>query len=248
VKPVTTFRIATYNIHKGRGLDRRINVARIAEVIAELDADIVALQEVATPGDNPQAFDQLRYLADHLGYHAAFGRSRHGRGRIYGNATLSRRPFRDIRALDITIPRRTGRGALRTDLDFEAGVLHVFNVHLGLGLYERHHQANRLFEEDALKAPDLTGARIVLGDFNEWIKGNVTRSLREEFDLTDLQDHAPRLRSFPHGLPLLHLDHIYYDHHLRVASAGTHRSRLAVIASDHLPLVADFEFEGGPAV
>lgn len=239
-------RIATYNIHKGRGLDGRVNVARIADVIGELEADVVALQEVSTPGENPHAFDQLRFFAERFGYHAAFGRSRGGAGgRIYGNATLSRTPFAAVLPLNITAPRRSGRGALRTDLVFDAGTLHVFNVHLGLGYYERRDQATRLFEEDALKAPDLFGARVVLGDFNEWIKGMVTESLRREFDLTDLHAHAPRLRAFPHGLPLLHLDHIYYDHHLRVEAARTHRSRLAVIASDHLPLVADFVFEGG---
>ncbi|MBI5615968.1 MAG: endonuclease/exonuclease/phosphatase family protein [Gammaproteobacteria bacterium] len=245
---VNVLRIATYNLHKGRGLDGRVNVARIADVIAEIDADVVALQEVATPGDDPQAFDQLRYFAERLGYHAAFGRARSGRGCVYGNATLSRRPFASVSPLNITVPRRTGRGALRTDLALDAGVLHVFNVHLGLGYLERRDQANRLFEDDALKAPDLSGARIVLGDFNEWVKGQVTKSLRREFGLTDLEAHVPRLRAFPHGLPLLHLDHIYYDHHLRVQAARTHRSRLALIASDHLPLVADFVFEGDAGV
>lgn len=117
--------------------------------------------------------------------------------------------------------------------------MHVFNAHLGTGHLERRKQATRLIDPDVLKALDITGPRIVLGDFNEWTRGLVTRTLSEEFHLTDLRVHLPRSRAYPSGLPLLSLDHIYYDHHFRVQSAHFHRSHLSLMASDHLPLVAD---------
>ena len=79
----------------------------------------------------------------------------------------------------------------------------------------------------------------MLGDFNEWVHGMVTKTLVAEFHLTDLRAHLTRARSYPALLPLLHLDHIYFDHHLRVEKAFFHRSRRSLIASDHLPLVAD---------
>jgi endonuclease/exonuclease/phosphatase family metal-dependent hydrolase len=72
----------------------------------------------------------------------------------------------------------------------------------------------------------------------------VTRTLTSEFRLTDLRAHLRRSRAYPSGLPLLHLDHIYYDHHFEVESARFHRSRLSLVASDHLPLVADLVMGG----
>ncbi len=86
---------------------------------------------------------------------------------------------------------------------------------------------------------DISGPRLVLGDFNEWVHGMVTRTLVSEFHLTDLRAHLARVRSYPALLPVLNLDHIYFDHHLRIEQAFFHRTRRSLIASDHLPLVAD---------
>jgi endonuclease/exonuclease/phosphatase family metal-dependent hydrolase len=115
----------------------------------------------------------------------------------------------------------------------------VFNVHLGTAVRERRQQAVRLLDRDLLRAMDISGPRIVLGDFNEWVHGLVTRTLVAEFHLTDLRVHLTRTRSYPALLPLLNLDHIYLDHHIKIEKAFFHRSRRSMIASDHLPLVAD---------
>lgn len=224
-------RIATYNIHKCRGMDGRTRADRIAGVIEEIDADVIAIQEVLD--------DQSSHLAEQLGYHRAFGAARQHRGGAYGNATLSRWDFKLIRPVDVTVAGREERAALRTDIRLGHHILHVFNVHLGTALHERKKQAARLLDADLLRAIDISGARIVLGDFNEWVHGLVTRTLTAEFHLTDLRAHLKRVRSYPALLPLLHLDHIYFDHHLRVEKALFHRSRRSLIASDHLPLVAD---------
>jgi endonuclease/exonuclease/phosphatase family metal-dependent hydrolase len=236
-----TFRIATYNIHKGRGLDGRIRIERIARVLDHLNADIVALQEVVSH-EGPSIQDhQASYLAEQFGYAYAIGETRKHRGGVYGNVTLSRRNFELVRHVDLTVPRREERGVLRTDIRLEGHVIHVFNVHLGTAHRERRTQAVRLIDEDLLRAIDISGPRIILGDFNEWTHGLVTRTLSDEFHLTDLRDHVRRTRSYPAIFPLLSLDHIYFDHQLKIEKAWFHRNRLSLSASDHLPLVADFK-------
>jgi endonuclease/exonuclease/phosphatase family metal-dependent hydrolase len=162
---------------------------------------------------------------------------------VYGNVTLSRCGFELIRPVDLSVAGREERGVLRTDLRIGTHLLHIFNVHLGTAHRERRTQAVRLIDEDLLRAIDISGPRIVLGDFNEWTHGLVTRTLSAEFHLTDLRNHIRRTRGYPSILPLLNLDHIYFDHHLRIRKALFHRNRLSLIASDHLPLVAELMIE-----
>jgi len=233
------FRIATYNIHKCRGMDGRVHPDRVARVLEEVNADILSLQEVVSHEGTAAADHQADYLAGRLGLFGAMGETRKHRGGAYGNVTLSRWDFKLVRPIDITIGAREQRVALRTDIRLGGHVLHLFNVHLGTALRERRQQALRLVDRDLLRAIDISGPRIVLGDFNEWVRGLVTKTLVAEFHLTDLHAHLTRARSYPALLPLLHLDHIYLDHHLRVEKAFYHRSRRSLIASDHLPLVAD---------
>jgi len=233
------FRIATYNIHKCRGMDGRVHPDRVARVLEEVNADILSLQEVVSHEGTAAADHQADYLAGRLGLFGAMSETRKHRGGAYGNVTLSRWDFKLVRPIDITIGAREQRVALRTDIRLGGHVLHLFNVHLGTALRERRQQALRLVDRDLLRAIDISGPRIVLGDFNEWVRGLVTKTLVAEFHLTDLRAHLTRARSYPALLPLLHLDHIYLDHHLRVEKAFYHRSRRSLIASDHLPLVAD---------
>ncbi|HEY2843227.1 MAG TPA: endonuclease/exonuclease/phosphatase family protein [Bryobacteraceae bacterium] len=233
------FRIATYNIHKCRGVDGRTHPERIARVLEEVNADIVSLQEVVSHSDAARSDHQADYLAGRLGFFGAMGETRKHRGGAYGNVTLSRSDFKLVRPIDVTVAGREQRVALRTDIRAGSHILHVFNVHLGTALGERRQQALRLLDRDLLRAVDISGPRIVLGDFNEWMHGLVTRTLVAEFHLNDLRAHLTRTRSYPALLPLLHLDHIYFDHHFRIEKAFFHRSRRSLLASDHLPLVAD---------
>ncbi len=242
------FRIASYNIHKGRGLDGRVRIERIGRVLAEVDADIIALQEVVSHEGRTIQDHQARYLADRLGYFHAIGETRRHRGGVYGNVTLSRWSFEMVRHVDLSVPQREERGVLRTDVRIGTHLLHIFNVHLGTSHRERRTQAIRLIDEDLLRSIDISGPRVILGDFNEWTHGLVTRTLTAEFHLTDLRTHIRRTRAYPAILPLLNLDHIYFDPHLKIRTAGFHRNRLSLIASDHLPLLAELTFEehGGP--
>jgi len=233
------FRIATYNIHKCRGVDGRVHPERVARVLEEINADIVSLQEVVSHEGAAIADHQADYLAGRLGLFGALGETRKHRGGAYGNVTLSRWDFKLVRPIDITIGGREQRVALRTDIRMGGHILHMFNVHLGTAVRERRQQAIRLIDRDLLRAVDISGPRIVLGDFNEWVRGLVTKTLVAEFHLTDLRAHLTRARSYPALLPMLHLDHIYFDHQLKVEKAFYHRTRRSLIASDHLPLVAD---------
>lgn len=238
-----TFRIATYNIHKGRGLDGRTRVERIARVLEKIEPDIVALQEVVNREGLSIEAHQASYLAERLGRRFAIGPTRTHRGGVYGNVTLSRWGFELIRQIDLTVPGREERGVLRTDIRIDHHLVHVFNVHLGTAHRERRKQAIRFMDEDLLLAVDISGPRIVLGDFNDWTHGLVTRTLATEFHFSDLAVHLPRTRNYPAILPLLHLDHIYCDYHVKIEGARFQRDRLSLIASDHLPLVADLRIE-----
>jgi endonuclease/exonuclease/phosphatase family metal-dependent hydrolase len=121
------FRIATYNIHKGRGLDGRVRIERIARVLAEIDADVVALQEVVSHEGLSIQDHQASYLADRFAYSYAIGETRKHRGGVYGNVTLSRSGFELFRHVDLSVAGREERGVLRTDLRIGPHLLHIFN-------------------------------------------------------------------------------------------------------------------------
>jgi endonuclease/exonuclease/phosphatase family metal-dependent hydrolase len=234
-------RIVTYNIHKGRGMDGRTSVKRIAEVLGDLDADIIALQEVFAHGDAHAG--QVEMIASQLGLSAAFGCTRHHRGRPYGNAILTRWPILDSRDMDISWQHRERRGCIRTDLMTPRGTLHVFNIHMGTSYFERRHQVRNLMSSKQLH-DSLSGPRVLVGDFNEWIRGLTTRMLSQKFESLNLELHVRKRRSYPGLLPIMHLDHIYFERPLHIEKAELIRTKLAKIASDHLPLIATFSWEG----
>lgn len=237
-------RIVTYNVHKCRGLDRRVRPARIASVLRELDADIIALQEVLSVGGAAREMDQARFIAEELGYDYCLGENRRLAGGAYGNVILSRLPWRHVHNYDITWRGRERRGCLRVDIETGGAsavqLIHLFNVHLGTAYIERRHQARQLVGDKILGSAELTGARIILGDFNEWTKGLATRLLTEHLESADVRTHLRSPRTYPGALPLVHLDHIYFDPALELRQLTLHKSLTALVASDHLPLVADF--------
>jgi endonuclease/exonuclease/phosphatase family metal-dependent hydrolase len=214
-------------------MDRRVDVERIACVIESLDADVIAIQEILHgDGNNSQA----RFLSERLRYQYGFGENRVHRGIPYGNATFSRLPIILEKNYDITRQGRERRGCLRTDIRLaNRSVLHVFNVHLGTSYFERPHQARLLLGDALVKNASLEGPRVVVGDFNEWTRGIASTLMHEQFASVDA-----KARTFPGILPLFRLDHFYFDRHLKLADCSVVRTPLAKIASDHLPLVADF--------
>jgi len=243
----TRLRVVTYNIHKCRGLDRRVDPDRIAAVLSDFDADIIALQEILDVQDAAPQWNQAhRIHAKFPGYQRCFGENRPLHGGGYGNMTLSRFPVQQCRNYDVSWRDRERRGCLRSDLLLPDGsVLHLFNVHLGTSFIERRHQARQLVSDKVLNLRDCCGPRIVVGDFNEWTRGLASRLMGEAFEALDPRAFARYSRSYPGFFPLLHLDHFYYDRHLSLNSFRIHRSRKALVASDHLPIVAEFAVKPG---
>jgi endonuclease/exonuclease/phosphatase family metal-dependent hydrolase len=234
-------RVATYNIHKGRGLDQRVQIERIAEVLREIDGDIIALQEVLSIEGKKPKDHQARFIAREMGFHYRIGENRRLKGGAYGNVTLSRFPLIHAHNYDLTQPGREQRGCLRTDLQIASNrVLHVYNLHLGTSYRERRYQAQKLFDSGILKPASRAGPRIVLGDFNEWISGLTSRLMKDHFNSIPVRPLLGRSRTYPGFFPLVHLDHIYFDGALDVVKVVVHRSRGALVASDHLPIIVDF--------
>lgn len=241
MRAIKKFRVATYNIHKCKGLDQRVRPERIIRVLQEIDADIVGLQEVQWIHGVEESNDHAHFIAREMGYYLTLGENRKLHGAAYGNVVLSRFPLIDTRNHDISVVGREQRGCLRVDIDIHRDqYLHIYNVHLGTSFLERRHQAVRLLEEDVLANGDHIGPRVLLGDFNEWTRGLTSKMLDAHFKSADIRIHMGRKRTYPGVLPVVHLDHIYFDDSLDLESARLHRSPTSLVASDHLPIVADF--------
>jgi endonuclease/exonuclease/phosphatase family metal-dependent hydrolase len=229
-------RVATYNIHRCRGMDRRVVPSRIAQVLREINADVAALQEVV--GAGPAGAGQAEEIGAALGMGWVMASVRHLRHHLFGNVVLSRFPVIGHSQYDLSWRTCEPRACQRADLDVGGGLtLHIYNVHLGTAVLERRYQASRLasFVHDRR----VNGPKIILGDFNEWTRGLATRTLSALFDSVDIRSHLRRRRTYPGIFPVLHLDHIYYEGEVEVRRVELPRTRKALIASDHLPLVAD---------
>jgi endonuclease/exonuclease/phosphatase family metal-dependent hydrolase len=232
---VIDVRIATYNVHRCRGMDRRTVPSRIVDVLRDIDADVVALQEVI--GAGPAGAGQAEEIGAGLGMGWVMNCVRTLRQHQYGNVILSRFPIVHHSHSDLSWRTCEPRHCQRADLDIDGQVLRVYNVHLGTAVLERRYQAKRLasFVHDRR----VTGPKILLGDFNEWMKGLATKTLSSLFESVDIAQHLKRRRTYPGIFPVVHLDHIYYEGVVDVTGVEMPRTRKALMASDHLPLVAN---------
>ena len=224
--------LVSYNIHGCIGRDGRYDSGRILEVLRELEADVIALQEVETLRAGS---DLLSYLAQGTGTTAHAGPTLSlGEGH-FGNALLTRFPITYVQHVDLTYHRREPRAAIGADLDCGHGVkLRAVATHLGLGPRERRFQVRRLLK--LFRTPRDWPA-VLMGDLNEWLLwGRPLRWLHAYFD------RSPALPTFPARLPLFALDRILVHPHGGLANVSVHVSRTARIASDHLPLKAQLRF------
>jgi len=236
------FRIASYNTHKCRGIHGPISPERVIRVIQELEADILCLQEVVDAAGGTGKYDQARRIEEAFPeLNVAFGETRPLHGGRYGNMLITRFPIQDIQSHDITKSTREERGVLQCAIEVGRSLnINVFNVHLGTGYLERRRQLEVLIGPKILAQPKLKGPRIVIGDFNEWTRGITTRLLQQNFQSDRPIRNRRSARTFPGVLPILSLDHCYYEPPLEMVSTKIWRSSRAMIASDHLPLIADF--------
>jgi endonuclease/exonuclease/phosphatase family metal-dependent hydrolase len=230
------------------GLDGKLSTSRIARVLAQCDADVVALQELdvrrARSGHIDQAHQIARELAMEFHFHPAFAVEEER----YGDAVLSRLPMKLVRAAALPgLDSRAGlepRGALWVELETAAGPLHLVNTHLGLFPDERLRQVESLLGADWLAHPDCRGPVVLCGDFNALPGTPPYRRLAEA--LRDAQcgvnGHRPR-KTFFSRYPLGRIDHVFVGPKLNVQSVAVPRTSLTSVASDHLPLVVDVAFE-----
>jgi endonuclease/exonuclease/phosphatase family metal-dependent hydrolase len=222
--------IASYNVHRCIGRDGRHDPGRVAKVIEELQADVVALQEVDFRYHIRRGVDQLQFLAEATGLESVWGPVLYGQRGQYGNGLLTRHEVMAVRGIDLSVPRHQRRGALDVDLLVHGTRVRVIAAHLGLGLNERQVQVRRLLQA----LTDHDGAPLILlGDFNEWRPpSRPLRRLHRHFGRT------PGLRSFPSNFPLFALDRIWVQPREALLSLGVHTSQWARRASDHLPVRA----------
>jgi endonuclease/exonuclease/phosphatase family metal-dependent hydrolase len=244
------FRILTYNVHRCVGTDRRLDAARIARVIAAEAPDIVALQEVDVGRARTGGVDQAHEIAKRLGMAARFHAALRVEEEQYGDALLTARPERLIKAGPLPgyprMPRLEPRGALWVAVDLGGGrEVHVINTHLGLVPREQQIQASTLAGEAWLGSKLRRDPLILVGDLNATVRTVVHRTLRR--GLTDARtlrpDRRGRVATFPAAVPVLRLDHVFVSAGIKVMALRTAVSPAARIASDHLPLVMDFELE-----
>lgn len=224
-------RVATYNIHRAIGADGRQDVTRIARVLREIDADVVALQEVAFP------LERSGHLLEHLGRdlraQVIEGVTMSDERGHYGNAILTRMPVSTVDRLDISVPRREPRGAIEIAMRVADLNVRLVATHLGLRPGERRSQIKSLLPRFEHRGADV---KILLGDLNEWfLWGRPVRWLRRVFGET------PAPRTFPAKSPWFALDRLWVSPRAAIAQLRTHSSPTARTASDHLPLVADLD-------
>lgn len=222
--------IATYNIHGAVGTDGLFAPARVADVLREVSADIIALQEVPLGGAGMP--NVLRILQHATGFVAVEGYTFSVSGRRYGNAVLSRYPIVATRKIDISFGSREPRGALDADISCHGHPLRVIATHLGLRPAERHEQIRKLlqvFDTDQM-------AVVLMGDVNEWfVWGKSLRWLVSHFQA------VPAPATFPSRWPLFALDRIWIRPRHRLVHVEVHGTPLARLASDHLPLIAHID-------
>lgn len=242
------FRVLTYNIHKAIGTDGRFAPERVIAIIARYNPDLALLQEVDHGAPRSRMLDLAAYLARELDYtYHAIGLNVTLRVGKYGNATLSRFPIGRQHNIDLTIGRHKRRGAQHTRIEVSSGrttaMLDVFNVHLSLLAGLRRKQVVRLLDTSDLVRVPADAPCIIAGDTNDW-RG----LLRWQFESAGFRcatDRRPGSRrsisTFPSVAPAGGLDKIFYRGCLRPVHVAASRLRLARVASDHLPVVADFE-------
>jgi endonuclease/exonuclease/phosphatase family metal-dependent hydrolase len=237
-------RLLTYNVHRCLGVDRRLDVNRIADVIAEHEPDIVCLQELDVGRARTGSVDQAEAIAARLSMTSRFHPAMRVEKELYGDAILTPHPETLVRAAALPTVRGIRglepRGALWSRIDIGGVGVNVINTHLGLVPREQRLQAL------ALAGPDWVGACegpvILTGDFNATSLTRPYRTLTRRLD--DAQRRLglkPSVKTFPSSFPAIRIDHFFVSPEIQVRGVSAPLSPLARSASDHLPLIMDFE-------
>lgn len=245
-------RVLSYNIHRAIGVDRRFQPARIAKIIAHHDPDIVLLQEVDVGVPRSRKLNLAEELANILDYpHYAVGLNVQLKTGMYGNATLCRYPIVNESNINLTIDNRKARGCLFTmvkvPVDNGYGTeVALFNLHLGLSFKERPRQIGKLVHSPEFKALTSEMPCLVAGDFNDWWT-RLAPMFTEVLDFGCATNHSElyhdAIFTFPSFSPAHGLDKIFYRGGFDFVGGRRCRLGSSKIASDHLPVIADFKLE-----
>jgi endonuclease/exonuclease/phosphatase family metal-dependent hydrolase len=238
-------RILTYNVRRCLGIDGRLSPARIAEVIASCEPDVVALQELDVNRARTGDVDQAHAVADELRMYFHFHPAIQMMEELYGDAILTARPCRLVKAeLLPTWGRRAfvePRGALWASVNVGGAEIQVINTHLGVRGPDRLRQIDALLGPDWLGHPTCREPVIVAGDFNAVPRSRVYQRIVAHLrDAQTWLGTSCQRPTYPSRAPLLRLDHIFVSRSIEVLRAEVIRTPLARIASDHLPLLVDF--------
>ncbi len=229
----------TFNIHHGKGIDRRLDLDRIVHVIKESQADLIGLNEVDRFFSKRSGYlDQLSYLSQQLRMEAVFGAAysfRWRRESEFGNALLSRYPIKSYQnhLLDFYRGIIEGRSLLEVNIETNQSPLKIFVTHLSLNpLFHRRQTQFILKKVTHAKEPV-----ILLGDWNMKPKTNawyqVTRYLT---DVCEEWNRADSFYTFPSIRPTIRLDYIFVSRDFHITSVDI--PQMLPRASDHLPLMA----------
>lgn len=227
-------RVASYNMRKAIGTDRRRNPERVIDVLCEIDAHVVALQEADRRFGERASALPLHLLEEHSPYRPVPLPHRTGGIGWHGNAILVHRDveIEDCEALHI--PALEPRGAVLSQLKIEGVALRVFGMHLDLSGLWRRRQSRAILDRADQGDPLPT---VMMGDLNEWTNGGCLRDFAHHFAF------APTGRSFHARRPVASLDRIMFRG-LELRDCGVHCSPKARQASDHLPVWAEFASTG----
>ncbi len=254
---MNSIKIATYNIHRAIGIDRKFAPERIIAIVQALDADVLLLQEVDEGVPRSNELNLAEVIANACEYpHYALSHNVTLKQGRYGNATLSRLPIVKQSNIDLSIADKKKRGCQYTRIKVRNSktamqYLDVFNLHLGLSAKERQRQAGKLFKSAEFAAIDASQPCVVAGDFNDW--RSMLRALfiiGKDFicatDRTSFRGNEVAIKTFPSFAPRGGLDRIYYRGGLACNGVGVSKMKLARVASDHLPVAATFVLPSEP--
>jgi endonuclease/exonuclease/phosphatase family metal-dependent hydrolase len=235
-----TIRVMTYNIHVGVGMDKKLDLARIADVIKREHADLVGLQEVDRGVERTQRIDEIAELARLTKMDYAFAFNLRYQGGQYGVAILSRFP---ILATDHRLYKNLReaerRGFIRAEVNISGRVVNFVTTHL-----DYQYEDGRVFEAAQLLAglKEVTGPLIVVGDFNDTPAGGAYRLMADGFADAWLESHASgEGLSYPADKPAKRIDYILTRRTDRISAR---RARIIeTLASDHVPVIADLDIK-----
>lgn len=229
----------SYNIHVGVGMDKKLDLQRIADVIKKEKPDLVGLQEVDRGVKRTEGKDEIAELAKMTAMHFAFAHNLDYQGGQYGVAILSRYPIAATDHRKYENKREAERrGMLRAEVNVAGRTVNFVTTHL-----DYQHDDSRLFETEQLLSflTGVKGPMIVAGDFNDEPTGSSYKSMLGRFEDSWIRSRTKAKGeglSYPSDKPVKRIDYIF-------TTPGTMKTKRAwivnTLASDHLPLVAEVE-------